>query len=98
MSTHKPLHDKVVILPLDNQTTVGSYGLHTPDAAQGHNNHGKVVAVGPGKLLSDGTRAAMQVSVGDNVCYNAMATFAVTSDGVDYKVVSEEQIFTIEVE
>ena len=59
-------------------------------------NKGKVVAVGPGKMLQNGSRGAMQVNPGDTVWYNAVAGFKVTKDGVDYYAVSEDHVFVIE--
>lgn len=93
--TFKPLNDKVVILPNDDNKTTTS-GLYVPDLAQGHQNKGTVVATGPGKMLQDGSRGAMQVKPGDTVWYNSVAGFKVTKDSVDYYAVSEEQVFVIE--
>ncbi|MBS1722273.1 MAG: co-chaperone GroES [Armatimonadetes bacterium] len=94
-ATLKPLNDKLVILPDDNQKQT-TQGLYVPDQAQGHNNSGVVVAVGPGKLLQDGNRAEMQVKVNDRVWFNAAAGFKVTKNDVDYSVVGEEQVFVID--
>lgn len=93
--TLKPLNDKIIVLQCDDNKTT-STGLVVPDLAQGHQNKGTVVAVGPGKMLQDGTRAAMQAKVGDTVWYNAAAGFKITKDGVDYYAVSEDHVFAIE--
>lgn len=91
----KPLNDKIVILPDDDNKTTTT-GLYVPDMAQGHQNKGTVIAVGPGKMLQDGTRGAMQVNKGDTVWYNAVAGFKITKGDVDYYAVSEDHVFVIE--
>jgi chaperonin GroES len=91
----EPLNDKIVILPYDDKKTT-SAGLFVPDMAQGHQNRGEVIAVGPGKYLQNGDRATMAVSTGDTVWYNAVAGFKVTKDGVDYYVLSEDHVYVIE--
>lgn len=93
--TFKPLNDKIVILPDDDNKTT-STGLYVPDLAQGHQNKGKVVAFGPGKWLQNGSRGTLQVQEGDTVWFNAVAGFKVTKDDVDYYVVSEDHVFVIE--
>ena len=96
MSTPQPLSDRVVIQPLEQNTSFGSNGLVTPDSSKEHNNKGIVLAVGPGKLLQDGTRGPMQVKKDDIVHYNEAATFPVTKDGNDYHVVPEDHIHAID--
>lgn len=91
----QPINDKIVILPNDDNKTTAS-GLVVPDLAQGHQNKGTVIAVGPGKVLNDGKRAGMQVQEGNQVWYNAVAGFKITKDSVDYYVVSEDHVFVIE--
>lgn len=90
----KPIHDNVVILQNDNESQTKT-GLFMPDMAKGHKNNGKVMAVGPGVLLQDGTRAPMQVAVGDDVWFNSAAGFPITEEGIEYFVVGEEQIFAV---
>ena len=61
-----PLDDRVVVEPLSaEETTAG--GIVLPDAAQEKPQRGSVVAVGPGRLLESGERAAVGVVVGDEV-------------------------------
>ncbi|MFN5273205.1 MAG: co-chaperone GroES, partial [Planctomycetota bacterium] len=64
----RPLDDRVVVQPMEaEQTTAG--GIVLPDSAKEKPQRGKVVAVGPGKLLDNGVRATLSVAVGDEVIF-----------------------------
>jgi chaperonin GroES len=63
-----PLDDRVVVRPHEaEQTTAG--GIVLPDAAREKQQRGTVIAVGPGRLLDSGSRAAVSVKVGDEVLF-----------------------------
>jgi chaperonin GroES len=64
----KPLDDRVVIEPLEKEEKT-SGGIVLPDTAKEKQTRGRVVAVGPGKRLDDGTRAAVSLAVGDEVIF-----------------------------
>ncbi|MFN8140587.1 MAG: co-chaperone GroES [Fimbriimonadales bacterium] len=90
----KPLADKVVIEPLESdQKSAG--GLYLPDSAKKKPQTGKVVAVGDGKILDDGSRAKMNVKVGDKVLFSKYGGNEVTVDGDDYTILDEDQIYAI---
>jgi len=77
-----PLDDRVVVEPLEaEEKTAG--GILLPDSAKQKPQRGRVVAVGPGKLLDDGTRAALAVTKGDEVLYGKYA-------GNDVKIANKE--------
>ena len=87
----KPLGDRVVVEPLDaEQTTAG--GIILPDTAKEKPTRGRVVAVGPGAALDDGSRAPLAVQVGDVVVYNLYGGTDVTVEDTDYKVLRESDI------
>lgn len=90
----KPLADKVVIEPLESdQKSAG--GLYLPDSAKKKPQTGKVVAVGDGKILDDGSRGKMNVKVGDKVLFSKYGGNEVTVDGDDYTILDEDQIYAI---
>jgi chaperonin GroES len=68
----KPLGDRVVIRrqPADEKSTGG---ILLPDTAKNKPQKGKVLAVGPGRLLKDGSRRALQVKEGDTVLFTTWA-------------------------
>ena len=67
----KPLEDRVVVKPGDEQETTVS-GIVIPDTAKEKPQEGEVVAVGPGRF-EDGARVPLDVKVGDKVIYSSTA-------------------------
>jgi chaperonin GroES len=68
----RPLGDRIVVRRQEaDEKTAG--GIVLPDAAKDKPQKGKVVAVGGGRLLKDGTRRGVQVKVGDNVVFTNWA-------------------------
>ena len=87
----KPLDDRVVVEPLDaEETTAG--GIVLPDAAQEKQQRGKVIAIGPGRLLDSGERCAVSVKVGDEVLFGKYGGSEIEIDGKDVKVLREGDI------
>lgn len=90
----QPLGDKLVVQrDTGEETTAG--GIVLPDAAREKPARGTVVAVGDGKLLEDGSRAAWQVSVGDRVLFSSYAGENVESDDVEYLLMREDDILAV---
>lgn len=90
----KPLADRVVLKPVQmEETTKG--GIVLPDTAKDKPQEGEVVAVGPGKVLDNGTRLAPEVKVGDRVVYSKYSGSEVKIDGEEYLVVRESDILAI---
>jgi len=90
----KPLDDKVVIKQSQAEEKTRG-GIILPDTAKEKPQMGKVVAVGPGKLLDDGGRGAMNVKKGDEVIYGKYSGTEVEVDGEKYIIVSEDQILGV---
>jgi chaperonin GroES len=90
----KPIGDKVVVKPTEaTETTVG--GIVLPDSAQKRPQEGKVVSVGPGRVLESGERSPMSVKEGDVVIYAKYGGNEVTLNGEDYVILDQEQIYAI---
>ena len=91
----KPLNDRVVVSPLTaDEKTAG--GVILPDTAKEKPNKGKVLAVGPGKLLDDGKCVALAVKAGDVVYYGKYSGTEVKVSGTELKILREEDILGIE--
>jgi len=87
----RPLDDRVVVQPMEaEQTTAG--GIVLPDSAKEKPQRGKVVAVGPGKLLDNGVRATLSVAVGDEVIFGKYGGSEIEVDGIDYKILRESDV------
>jgi len=87
----KPLDDRVVVEPLSAETKTAG-GIVLPDSAQEKPQRGKVVAVGPGRLLEDGSRSAVSVVVGDEVLFSKYGGTDIEVGGVDVKILRESDI------
>ena len=86
-----PLDDRVVVEPLSaEETTAG--GIVLPDSAKEKPQRGKVVAVGPGRLLESGERCAVSVQIGDEVLFGKYGGTEIEVDGVDIKILRENDI------
>jgi chaperonin GroES len=87
----RPLDDRAVVEPLDaEEKTPG--GILLPDTAKQKPQRGRVIAVGPGKLLDSGERAAMAVSRGDEVIYGRYAGSDIEVDRKEIKILRESDI------
>jgi chaperonin GroES len=90
----KPLGDRVVIEVVEGEMKTAS-GIVLPDTAKEKPQEGKVVAVGTGKVLENGTRAAMDVKAGDKIIFSKYAGTEVKVNGKDYLIVSERDILAV---
>lgn len=90
----KPLADRVVVKPLEQEEKTKG-GIVLPDTAKEKPQEGEVIAVGPGRLLDDGKRAAPEVKVGDRVLFAKYSGTEVTLDGETYLVLRESDILAI---
>ncbi len=90
----RPMDDRVLIQPLEaEETTAG--GIILPDTAKEKPQRGKVVAVGPGKLLKSGKRGEMNLSVGDEVVYGKYSGTEIDYGTDKYVVCRESDVLAI---
>jgi chaperonin GroES len=87
----RPLDDRVVVTPSEAEEKT-SGGILLPDSAKQKPTQGVVTAVGPGKLLDNGTRAALAVKVGDVVMYGKYSGSDVEVGGKEFKILRESDI------
>jgi chaperonin GroES len=90
----RPLADKVIVQRLEAES-VTSGGIVLPDSAKEKPQRGKVVSVGKGKVLEDGSLSKMQVKKGDSVLFVSYAVTEVKIDGKEYLIMSESDIMAI---
>lgn len=92
---YQPLGDRIVIKPLDPETKTKG-GIVLPDTVKEKPQEGKVIAVGKGKMLDNGTIQKPEVKEGDIVLYGKYSgTEVTTKDGEEYLIVREEDILAI---
>ncbi len=91
----KPLADRIVVKPLEaEEKTKG--GIVLPDTAKERPQEGKVLAVGKGKVLDNGTVQPLEVKVGDKVLYGKYSgTEVTTKDGEELLIMREDDVLAI---
>ncbi len=94
MAKLKPLADKVVIEKAAEEAVTRS-GIVLPDNAKEKPQTGKVVAVGPGKTLENGTKLTPEVKPGDLVYYAKYSGTEVKMDNKEYIILSESEVLAI---
>lgn len=89
-----PLGDRVVIAPSAREEMTKS-GIVIPDTAKERPQEGTILAAGPGRILEDGTREAMDVKTGDKVLYAKYAGTEFKLDGEDLLIISAKDILAV---
>jgi len=87
----RPLDDRVVVEAVEAEE-VTSGGIVLPDSAKEKPQRGTVLAVGPGRLMENGKRGELTVSVGDEVIYGKYAGTDIEVDGGEYKILREQDV------
>jgi chaperonin GroES len=90
----KPLGDRIVVKPQEEDESRTASGLVIPDTAKEKPQLGEVLAVGPGEF-KDGERVPVDVSVGDLVFYSKYGGTEVKHDGADYLILSSRDVLAI---
>ena len=86
----KPLGDRLVIEPSEDDADISAGGIYIPDTAKEKPQEGKIIAVGKGKKDEPIT-----VKVGDKVLYGKYSGTEITIDGKEYLIMRESDIFAI---
>jgi len=90
----RPLHDRVIVRRLEDETTTPG-GIFIPDNAKEKPSRGEVIAVGNGKPLDNGEVRALAVKAGDKVIFGKFAGTEVKVDGEELLVMKEDDIMAI---
>ena len=90
----KPLGDRIVVQPKEEDDSRTASGLVIPDTAKEKPQLGDVLAVGPGDYR-DGERVPLDVSVGDVVFYSKYGGTEVKVEGEDYLILSARDVLAV---
>ena len=93
-TTIKPLEDRILVEPLEAETTTAS-GLVIPDTAKEKPQQGKVIAVGTGKIDEKGNKIPFNVKKGDKVLMPKYGGTEIKLDGKEYQIMREEDILGV---
>jgi chaperonin GroES len=90
----RPLHDRLLVKRIDEETTTKG-GIIIPDTAKEKPQEGRVVAVGSGKLLEDGSVRPLDVKTGDKILFSKYAGTDVKLEGDEHIIIREEDVLAI---
>ena len=90
----KPLQDRILIKRIEEEGKTKG-GIIIPDAAKEKPQEGKVVAVGDGKMLENGKRAAVQVKAGDKILFGKYSGTEIKLDGEEHLILREDDVLAI---
>ncbi len=93
-TTIKPLHDRVIVKRIEENTTT-SGGIIIPDSAKEKPQEGEIIAVGEGKYKEDGTRQTLDVKEGDRVLFGKYSGSEITLDNEEFLMMREDEILGI---
>ncbi|MCM3667164.1 co-chaperone GroES [Mesobacillus subterraneus] len=90
----KPLGDRIIIELVESEEKTAS-GIVLPDTAKEKPQEGKVVAVGTGRVLDNGERVALELTVGDRIIFSKYAGTEVKYQGTEYLILRENDILAV---
>jgi chaperonin GroES len=90
----RPLHDRILVKRIEAAEVVKG-GIIIPDTAKEKPQEGKVVAVGNGKILENGTRLEMSVKEGDTILFGKYSGTEVKVDGEEYLILREDDVLAV---
>ena len=94
MAQIRPIGDRVVVKPAAKEEVTKS-GIVIPDTVKDKPQEGTVIAVGSGRLLDNGDRAAIAVHEGDHVLFAKYGGTEFKLDGEEYLVLKESDILAV---
>ncbi|MBM4106806.1 MAG: co-chaperone GroES [Phycisphaerae bacterium] len=90
----RPLEDRILVKPLDPETKTAS-GIYLPETAKEKPMKGKVVAMGPGKMLDNGQRTKPGVKKGDTVVFGKYSGTEVEIKNVPHLIIRESELLGV---
>jgi chaperonin GroES len=90
----RPLHDRILVKRLEEQEKTAG-GLYIPDTAKEKPIEAKVIAVGTGKVLDDGSLRKPEVKAGDRVLFAKYSGSEVKIDGEEHLILREDDLLAV---
>lgn len=90
----RPLHDRIIVKRLEGEERTKG-GIIIPDTAKEKPIEGKVVAVGNGKRLEDGTVRALDVKAGDHILFGKYSGTDIKIDGEEHLILREDDVLAV---
>ncbi len=90
----RPLHDRLLVRRIEEKETAKG-GIIIPDTAKEKPQEGKVLAVGNGKILENGTKVALDVKVGDKILFGKYSGTEIKLEGEDVLILREDEVLAV---
>jgi chaperonin GroES len=90
----RPLHDRLLVRRIEEKETARG-GIIIPDTAKEKPTEGRVLAVGNGRVLEDGTKLPVDVKVGDRILFGKYSGTDIKIDGEEVVIVREDEVLAI---
>jgi len=90
----RPLHDRVIVQRIEEEDRTKG-GIIIPDTAKEKPQEGKVIAVGPGKILENGTKIALDVKVGNRILFGKYSGTEIKIEGDEFLMMREDDILGV---
>ena len=90
----RPLHDRLLVERLEREETTKG-GIVIPDTAKEKQIEGKVLAVGNGRILDDGTIRALDLRIGDRILFGKYAGTEIKIDGKEQLILKEDDVLAV---
>jgi chaperonin GroES len=91
----RPLHDRIVVKRIDEDTEKTAGGLFIPDSAKEKPQQGEVVAIGKGKRAEDGKLIPLDVQAGDRILFGKYSGSDIKMDGNEYLIMREDEVLGV---
>jgi len=90
----KPLYDRILVKRLNTEEKTKG-GIIIPETAKEKPQEGKVVSVGKGKLLEDGSTRPLDVKVGDRILFSKYGGTEINIEGDEYLILREDEVLAV---
>jgi len=94
MAKVRPLHDRLLVKRIEEEETVKG-GIIIPDTAKEKPQEGKVIAVGNGKTLDNGTKIELDVKAGNKILFGKYSGTDIKIDGEEYLILREDEVLAV---
>ena len=94
MAKVRPLHDRLLVKRIEEKETVKG-GIIIPDTAKEKPQEGKVIAVGNGKILDNGTKVALDVKADDKILFGKYSGTDIKIDNEEYLILREDEVLAV---
>ena len=90
----RPLHDRILVRRIEEQQK-SKGGIIIPDTAKEKPQEGRVIAVGTGRVLEDGSVRPLDVKKGDRILFGKYTGSEIKVDGEEHIILREDDVLAL---